>query len=184
MIRWYHVSLAILVAASLVLGTVALAETRRTDKADISADKLVYNFAKNTWEFIGNVTVDVKGPDRATLTAPRMTGKLGKSGSQLDEVTAYGPVHFEITVKTDTDRVQRHITATCTGQAVYTGAASTITLIGGAEGQMVTLPAQPDSSPATFKGDKITINLAESTVEMENGTVSTEFQVQSPAPTQ
>jgi lipopolysaccharide export system protein LptA len=181
MIRWYHLTLALLIAAGLIAGTVAFAETRRTDKADISADKLIYNFAKNTWDFIGNVTVDVKGPDKATMTAPRMSGKLGKTGSQLNEVTALGPVRFEITLKPDADGVQRRITATCTGQAVYTGAASTITLIGGAEGQMVSLPLQPDAVPATFKGEKVTINLADSTVEMEKGTVSAEFEAAAPS---
>jgi lipopolysaccharide export system protein LptA len=181
MIRWYHITLAALILAGLAVGTVALAETRRTDKADINADKLVYNFANNTWEFTGNVTVDVKGPDKATMSAPRMSGKLGKSGSQLNEVVAYGPVQFAITLQPDADGVQRRITATCTGQALYTGAASTIVLVGGAEGQMVTLPQQPDASPATFKGDKITINLADSTIEMEKGTVSAEFE-SAPAP--
>jgi lipopolysaccharide export system protein LptA len=182
MTRWYPITLALLMALCLIAGTVALAETRRTDKADISADKMVYNFAKNTWEFTGNVAVDIKGPDKATLTAPRMTGKLGKSGSQLNEVTAFGPVRFEITLKPDADGVQRRITATCTGQAIYTGAASTIVLIGGAEGQMVTLPIKPDENPATFKGDKVTINLVDSTIEMEKGTVSAEFEA--PAPSQ
>ncbi len=157
----------------------ASAVEKSTRNADIFSDTFTYDWKKNVFEFIGNCRVEVKGPDRATMTAPRMTGKLGQKGAQLAQITAPGPVHFEVTTKKDADGLQRRIVAACAGQAVFEGETSTITLTGGAEAQMTTIPATPDIEPAKFTGDKLIINLKTFTVQGER----VHFEVELPPET-
>lgn len=174
--RW-HLRVAAFTVGCLLLAAVAVmaAQEMKTQQAVVTADVMKYNWKANTWYFNGNCRVDVAGPDKAMLTAPKMTGKVGKGGTQLNEIVASGPVSFDVTVRADESGVQRRIVASCKGQAVFTGVAKTITLTGGAQGQMTSIPAEPETGPAVFSGETVTINLADFTVEVSKGRIEAEF---------
>lgn len=170
---------AVLVAV-VIAAAVATAAEKKTDQADIRADKMVYRWDTNTWEFTGNVRVEIKGPDKALLTAPKMTGKLAQKATQITEIKAVGPVRFEVTTQKDADGIQRRIVATGTGDAVYTGTTRVIALTGGAQAEMTTLPPEPDVQPTRFQAEQLTINLKSFTVEGENVHIEAEVPASGP----
>ena len=126
--------------------------------ADITSDKCVYKWKDRTFEFTGNVRVEVLGPDHAVMTAPKMVGKAA-GNNQITELTATGPVKFDITTAKDDQGVQRIISAASAGGAVYHGGSKLITMIGGAEAVMTTNPADPDVEPAKFTATTLNISL-------------------------
>lgn len=177
MARRYGAGL-ILAAVLLSLTVMVAAQvTKKAQQADIRADKFVYHLQKKEFVFTGNCRVDVKGPDKATLRAPRMVGTMGAGTSQISQITAEGPVTIEITTAKASDGTQQHIMASCKGTATYSGATRVVTLAGGAEAVMTTLPEQPDQQPTRFTGDKLVVNFGSSEITGEN----VHFEVEVPA---
>jgi lipopolysaccharide export system protein LptA len=161
-------SLCVAVAAQVV---------KKAQQADITSEKFTYDWAKNQFVFSGNCRVDIKGPDKATLNAPRMVGKVASKSSQISEIAASGPVSFDIVTARDSEGNQRHIVATCSGSAVYNGATRLVTLNGGAQATMTTLPLDPSVQPTRFTGDKLVVDFGANEITGEN----VHFEVEVPA---
>jgi lipopolysaccharide export system protein LptA len=166
-------SLCVAVAAQVV---------KKAQQADITADKFVYDMGRNEFVFSGNCRVDIKGPNKATLNAPRMVGKVGAKSSQISEITASGPVSFDIVTQKDAEGGQRHIVASCSGSAVYNGATRLVTLNGGAQATMTSLPAGPDAQPTRFTGDKLVVDFGANQITGENVHFEVEVPAQDTAP--
>jgi len=167
---------ALLLCLLLAMAAVAADRVQKSaQSADVFSDKFIYKWDKNLFEFTGNCRVEIKGPDSATMVAPKMTGKLAGNSNQITEITAIGPVKFDILTKKDEQGVQRMIKAGCAGEAVYTGGTKVVTLGGGAEAVMTTIPQDPDMQPAMFTGNKLVINLTDFTITGDN--VHIEMQV-------
>lgn len=161
---------------ALCMAAPAAGVEKQTSEANITADKFKANVSTGVWEFTGNCRVEIKGPDAGFMTSPRVVGQFDRAGSQVTEIKAFGPVNFDVTTRKDAEGVQRRIVARCTEQAVYAGAARTITLTGNPEATMSTIPSPPEAKPATFTGRKLIITLAdEITFEGEGITLVTEF---------
>jgi lipopolysaccharide export system protein LptA len=150
---------------------------KKAQQADITSDKFTYDWGRNQFVFTGNCRVDIKGPDKATLHAPRMVGKVGAKSSQIAEITASGPVSFDIVTQKDAEGSQRHIVATCSGNATYNGATRLVTLNGGAQATMTSLPVDPDVQPTRFTGDKLVVDFGANQITGEN----VHFEVEVPA---
>ena len=162
-------------ASLLLAAAVALGAEKKTDQADIRAERFTYHWDSNLWEFTGNCRVEIKGADQATMTAPKMTGKFTEKGTQVSEITAAGPARFDVTTQKTPDGVQRRIVAGCAGEAVYSGATRIVTLTGGAEAEMTVVPADPDAAPTKFSAERLVINLQTLTVEGENVHIEAEI---------
>lgn len=161
---------------ALCMVALAAAVEKQTSEANITADKFKANVSTGVWEFTGNCRVEIKGPDKGFMTAPRVLGTFDRAGSQVTEIKAFGPVNFDMTTRKDAEGVQRRIVARCTDQAVYAGAARTITLTGNPEAAVSTIPSPPDAKPATFTGRKLIITLKdEITIEGEGVKFDVEF---------
>ena len=175
------ICLALTLTVTLVaaLALAAAAAEKKTDKADIWSDKFIYHWDTNLWEFIGNCRVEIKGPDKATMKAPKLRGKLTKRGTQLEQITASGPVQFDVLTRKDAEGVQRKIVASCDRDAVYDAGARTVTLTGGAVAEMTTIPQQGDAGPTRFTADRLIINLKTLQVEGDNVHIEAEIPVES-----
>ena len=167
--RMVRVALAGLVVVMLLSVAIqAVAVERQTAQANIKADRFKANIGTGEWEFSGNCRVEIKGPDNAVMTAPRVTGRFDRSGSQVVEIRATGPVDFDVTTRRDSEGVQRRIVAKATTSAVYSAAARTITLSGSPQAAVSTIPSPPDVRPATFSGRTLVVRLDdEVTIEGE-----------------
>ncbi len=171
------ISLALcLVVLCGVLPAARAAEQKLRD-ANLSADKLKFNYSKKTIEMTGNCRVSIKNADQAMMLAPRITASLDRKTSQLQGVTATGPVMFVITPKKDADGVTRKIDAQAKGAASYDSAKRLVTLSGGATATIITLPEEPGLEPTRFTGKSLTLNLDTFDIEGEE----VEIQAQLPA---
>jgi hypothetical protein len=168
--------IAVLVGAGFVAaGATAYAQGGKpsVQQAVIDSDRYKYNWKDNTFEFLGNCKVEIKGPDRAVMNSPKMVGKAGK-GNQISQITATGPVRFDITTAKDEEGVQRIIRAACAGSATYRGGDRIVTLSGGAEAGMTTVPEDPNIQPGKLTAGTLTINL--DTFEIEGDKFHGEMQ--------
>ena len=151
--------LACMLLAAAMVTADAQSGKPSVQQATITANKWVYNWKNKTFEFTGNVRVEVKGPDHAVMNSPKMTGKTKGGGNQIYEISAVGPVKFDITTAKDEEGVQRMIRAACAGGAVYRGGDKVVTLSGGAEAVMTTIPEDPSIQPGKMTASTLTINL-------------------------
>ena len=172
------ITLVLAVAGLSMVALVWAQAVKRTSQADITSQKFTYDWKSSEFIFTGNCRVEIKGPDKATMTAPRVVGKITTKGQQVNKLTASGPVTFDFTTARDADGVQRRIVASCSGQAIYDGVANTVTLTGGAEAQMTALPAAEGQEPTKFSGTKLIVNFKSYTVEGEG----VHFEVEIPEP--
>lgn len=177
MMRRYSAGLILAAVLLSLTAMVAAQVTKKAQQADIRAEKFVYLWQKKEFVFTGNCRVDIKGPDKATLRAPRMVGTMGASTSTISQITADGPVTIDITTAKASDGTQQHIMASCKGAATYSGATRVVTLTGSAEAVMTPLPEQPDTQPTRFTGDKLVVNFGTSEVTGEN----VHFEIEVPA---
>ena len=104
MTRWkWLVAGTALGLALLVLAMASAQEVRQQidEYAEITSDKVTMNWVKKTWAFTGNVKVTVTGPDKAEMTAPKMTGEVEGKTNTISKIVAPGPVRFDITTRPD-----------------------------------------------------------------------------------
>jgi lipopolysaccharide export system protein LptA len=148
----------------------------KSQSADIKGQAITFNWVTGEFTLTGDVKVQIQGPNQATLTAPKMTGKITQAGTKLMSLTAYGPVRVEIITRPDPQGNRGRIDATATDKAVYSEAAQKIMLYGGAVADYVSLPEGPDSRRAHFTGDEIEADLNTDTLQVTN----THITVQSP----
>ena len=165
---------AVAMAAGIV-GVYAQGAKPKVQSADITSEKWSYNWKTKTFTFTGNCRVEVRGPDHAVMTAPKMTGKAAGAASQITEIVATGPVKFDITTAKDEKGVQQIINAACAGQAVYRGGDKVVTLAGGAEAVMATNPADPDVEPAKMTATALTISLDDFEIGGDNLHINMQF---------
>jgi len=151
---------------------------KKTQNVTIKAQKMVYNWKSDTLEFWGKCQAEVSGPDKAVMSAEKITGKFRDGGNKVGQIIAAGPVHFDITTSPDTDGLRRHITADCKGQAIYEGVKRTMTLTGGAEAFLTTVPTTARDKPATFAGETVVIDLKTFEISVEGGV---HFEIEIPA---
>ncbi len=171
------ISLTLCIAFLCGLLSTAWAAEQKLRDANLSADKLKFNYSKKTIEMTGNCRVSIKNSDQAMMLAPKITANLDRKTSQLQGVTATGPVMFVITPKKDADGVTHKIDAQAKGAATYDSARRLVTLSGGATATIITLPEEPGVEPTRFTGKSLTLNLDTFDIEGEE----VEIQAQLPA---
>lgn len=144
----------------LLAGAVSRAQTAaKTQSADIEGATGTFNWVTGEFTLTGAVKVQIQGANQATMTAPKMTGKITQSGTKLMSLAAYGPVQVEIITRPDPQGNRGRINATATEKAVYSEATQKIVLYGGAVADYVSLPEGPDSRRAHFTGEEIEADL-------------------------
>lgn len=161
MAKKMHMTVPLLVLAALLLaGAVALAQTAaKTQSADIEGATGTFNWVTGEFTLTGEVKVQIQGANQATMTAPKMAGKITQTGTKLMNLSAYGPVRVEIITRPDPQGNRGRINATATDKAVYSEATQKIVLYGGAVADYVSLPEGPDSRRAHFTGEEIEADL-------------------------
>lgn len=153
----------------------APADEQKLRDANLSADKLKFNYSKKTIEMTGNCRVSIKNADQAMMLAPKITAVLAPKTNQLQAVTAAGPVMFVITTKKDADGISRKIDAQAKGAATYDSARRLVTLSGGATATIVSLPEEPGLEPTRFAGKILTFNLDTFDIEGEEVEIQTQL---------
>ncbi len=160
------VILAALLTLVLLLGKLVGAAQTQTSAAEVNGDNMTFHWEQNLFEFSGNCQLTISGPYQATMTAPRMEFKLGPKADCIEQLQAVGLTHFKVITKPDAEGRRRQIVATAQEGANYVESTQTVTLSGGAEADILTLPISASTTQAHFSGKTITADLKTSKIDV------------------
>jgi lipopolysaccharide export system protein LptA len=171
------VALILLLAAGVSLGQNSV----KTQTADLVAPNgtLVFNYLTGEFTMTGGVTVKMQGTRDATMTAPKVTGKLSHN-NQVSSLVAYGPVHLEIITAPDAEGNRGDVKATADDRAEYSEITQKITLIGNAVADYISLPEGPDSRRAHFTGEAIEADLNTSMLTVTKAHITVQTPLKPP----
>jgi len=164
-------AVAVTLALIMLVGAAVAQQTRRTETGDITADVFEWDLANNDFKATGNVVINIEGRHKAQLRAPAVSLDWNDNMSRIMRAVATGPVHLDLLTAPDNKGLQRRIVATCGGRATYEGATEIVSLTGGAEADVTTLP-EGNVEAAHLKGDSITANLRESKISVKQAAIS------------
>ncbi len=172
----------LVLVAILAMAGAGFAQTgTRTESADIKSESGSFNWATGEFTLSTNVVVTIVGANAASVTAPRMTGKLSKAGDQILSLVAYGPVRMEITTPPDEAGGRARITGTAKDRAEYSETTQKILLYGGAVADYVSLPEGPESRRAHFSGEVIEADLKTSVLTVTKAHITVNAPLQPPS---
>ena len=128
---------------------------------------------------VPNIDAQHLGPDpkMANIQADVEVRILGHKMNQILRAVASGPVHLDLLTAPDNNGLRRKIVATCGGRATYEGGTEVVTMTGGAEADVTTLP-EGNVEAAHLEGDTITANLRASKLSIKQATISMTTEVE------
>jgi len=179
--RWLVMTVVLVFSCLLLLPGLCFAQTSaQSQTAEIQGDTGIFNWVTGEFSLTGNVKVQIRGANEASMTAPKMTGKITQSGTKLMSLTAYGPVRMEIITRPDEQGNPGRITATANDKAVYAENTQKIVLHGGAVADYLSLPEGPQSRRAHFTGDEIEADLRTDTLAVTKAHITVQSPLKPP----
>ncbi len=159
-----------LLAMLTALAVAGLTEQRRTQTTLIEYGDAVFHWDTKLWEFVSTPAqqckLTVTGAYQATVTAPKMSGKLTSGDNRIEWLKTTGKTDVTVVTK-DKDGKPWKIVATCAKGANYSELTQTVELAGGAQANLISLSA--DSEGAHIAAEVMTINLATKTITASKG---------------
>ena len=160
----------------MLLGVAVAQQTRRTETGTVTAAEFEWDFANNDFMATGNVVMNIEGRHRAQMRAAQVSLDMNDTMNRILRAVANGPVHLDLLTAPDSKGLRRKIVATCGGRATYEGRTDIVTMTGGAEADVTTLP-EGNAEAAHLKGDTITGNLRDSKLSVKQATISVTTEV-------
>ncbi len=162
--------------AAMLLAVAAAQQTRRTETGTVTAAEFEWDFANNKFLATGDVVVNIAGRHQAQLRAPQVSLDMNDTMNRIVRAVASGPVRLELLTAPDANGLRRKIIATCGGRATYEAGSDTVTMSGGAQADVTTLP-EGKVEAAHLKGDSITVNLRDSKMSVKQATISVTTEI-------
>jgi len=167
---------AVAVTVIMLLGAAVAQQVRQTETGTVSAAEFEWDFANNDFMATGNVVMNIEGRHTARLRAPAVSLDMNDTLNRILRAVATGPVHVDLLTAPDSKGLRRKIVATCGGRATYEGGTDIVTMTGGAEADVITLP-EGNVEAAHLKGDSITVNLRDSKLSVKQAEVSVTTEI-------
>ncbi len=161
----------VLIGALIALATAGLTDQRRTQTTLIEFGDAIFHWDTNIWEFVSTPAqgckLTVTGSHQATMTAPKMSGKLTSGDKRIEWLKTTGPTHITVITKPDKEGQRLKIVATGSQGANYSELTQTVELAGGANADLISLPE--GRGEAHFAAEVLKINLSTRTISASKG---------------
>ncbi len=155
----------------LALAVVGLTEELRTRTVQIYYDNLTLHWDTNVIEFAGSsgqpCKLTMTAPHQATMTAPKMSGKLSSGGQDIEWLETMGTTHLTVLTSPDEEGQRFKIVATGSQGAKYFRASQTVELAGGAKADLISLPA--GRGEAHITAEALQVDLKTNTITATKG---------------
>lgn len=168
--------IGIVALGMMLLGAALAQQTKQTETGTVTAAEFEWDFANNDFMATGNVVMNVEGRHKAQIRASQVSLDMNDTMNRILRAVANGPVHLDLLTAPDNKGLRRKIIATCGGRATYEGGTDIVTMTGGAEADVTTLP-EGNVEAAHLKGDTITVNLRDSKMSVKQATISVTTEV-------
>ena len=155
----------------MALAAAGLTGELRTQSMQIDYSSLTFHWDTNVMEFVGSngqpCKLTMAAPHQATMTAPKMSCKLGSGGQDIEWLKTTGTTHLSVLTSPNEDGQQFKIVATGSQGAKYFRASQTVELAGGAKADLTSVPA--GLGEAHITAEALEVDLKANTITATKG---------------